>query len=93
VATPRPPITINGFKGERGTNNTPDWARPASNHPQSVNVAFCDGHVRSVRQDVRYTVLVKLMTSFDRASGSDPNTPANNVNPRNSPPLNANDYE
>jgi prepilin-type processing-associated H-X9-DG protein len=90
---PAPPITINGRKGERGANNNLEWARPSSNHVQSVNVAFCDGHVRSLRQDIHYAVLVKLMTSFDRASGVDQNTPANNVNPRTSPPLNANDYE
>ncbi len=39
------------------------WARPSSNHPDSVNVAFCDGSVRRLNDDIGYDVYAQLMTS------------------------------
>jgi prepilin-type N-terminal cleavage/methylation domain-containing protein/prepilin-type processing-associated H-X9-DG protein len=44
---------------------------PSSNHPTIVNVAFCDGHVRTISQDIDYTVYCLLMTPF----GQQCNTP------------------
>ena len=40
-----------------------DYARPASNHPGGVNVAFCDGHIHFLRQDVQYYVYQVLMAA------------------------------
>lgn len=38
-------------------------ARPSSNHPGGVNVAFADGHTQWLRQDIEYPVYVQLMTT------------------------------
>ncbi|HUY87569.1 MAG TPA: DUF1559 domain-containing protein [Pirellulales bacterium] len=45
--------------------------RPTSAHPGGVNVAFCDGHVRFLSQDVDYFLFCLLMTP----NGSQCNTP------------------
>jgi prepilin-type processing-associated H-X9-DG protein/prepilin-type N-terminal cleavage/methylation domain-containing protein len=37
-------------------------ARPSSHHPGRVNVAFCDGHVRSISDSIDYFVYSQLMT-------------------------------
>jgi len=44
---------------------------PASNHPSGVNVAFCDGHIRFLSQDIDYTVFCQLMSP----NGQKCNTP------------------
>src|SRR5487761_1112607 len=41
-------------------------ARPSSNHVTGVNVAFCDGHARFIRQDIDYGVWCLLMTPYGR---------------------------
>jgi len=46
-------------------------ARPFSNHPTIVNVAFCDGHCRTISQDIDYTVFCLMMTPY----GQQCNTP------------------
>ena len=51
--------TING-RGTSGDRH--DVARPSSNHPRGVNVAFCDGRAIFVRQDMDYRVYCALMT-------------------------------
>jgi prepilin-type N-terminal cleavage/methylation domain-containing protein/prepilin-type processing-associated H-X9-DG protein len=43
--------------------NIPLFARPASNHRDGVNVAFCDSHVQYVASDIDYTVYQRLLTS------------------------------
>jgi prepilin-type processing-associated H-X9-DG protein len=42
--------------------NIPRFARPASNHPSGVNVAFCDGHTDFVRDNIDYVVYQQLLT-------------------------------
>jgi prepilin-type N-terminal cleavage/methylation domain-containing protein/prepilin-type processing-associated H-X9-DG protein len=69
IAVATPPYSINGLKGQRGGDTDLKWARPSSNHVHSVNVAFCDGHVRGLRNDVEYWVLAQLMTSSGQLSG------------------------
>lgn len=39
------------------------YARPSSNHPGGVNVAFADSHTQWLRQDIDYKVYVQLMTT------------------------------
>ena len=51
------PINGRGTSAERF-----DRARPSSNHTGGVNVAFCDGHVRFVRDTMEYRVYCALMT-------------------------------
>lgn len=46
----------------------PLFARPASEHGAGVNVAFCDGHVKFVRDDIDYIVYQSLMTPNGRKS-------------------------
>ena len=40
---------------------------PNSNHPTAVNVAFCDGHTRTISQDIDYNVFCLLMTPYGQA--------------------------
>jgi prepilin-type processing-associated H-X9-DG protein len=42
-------------------------ARPSSNHRSGVNVLFCDGHARSISDDIDYGVWCLLMTPNGRA--------------------------
>ncbi|GAB6185392.1 DUF1559 family PulG-like putative transporter [Thermopirellula anaerolimosa] len=46
--------------------------RPSSNHPGGVNVAFCDGHVDFITDDVDYSVYQHLMTPDSKAAGLPP---------------------
>ena len=39
-----------------------DYARPASLHNGTVNVLFCDGSVKGIRNDISYDIYAKLMT-------------------------------
>lgn len=39
------------------------YARPSSNHPGGVNVAFADGHVQFISEKIDYRVYCQLMTS------------------------------
>jgi prepilin-type processing-associated H-X9-DG protein/prepilin-type N-terminal cleavage/methylation domain-containing protein len=43
-------------------SDLPLFARPASNHRGGVNVAFCDGHVSFLRNEIDYTVYQRLLT-------------------------------
>jgi prepilin-type processing-associated H-X9-DG protein len=38
------------------------YARPASAHPEVVNVAFCDGTMREIAETIDYAVYQQLMT-------------------------------
>jgi prepilin-type N-terminal cleavage/methylation domain-containing protein/prepilin-type processing-associated H-X9-DG protein len=64
--------SINSYKRLGGPSNQvasgDDWwlSTPSSNHPASVNVAFVDGHIRALREDIDYRVFVALMTPSGR---------------------------
>ena len=45
------------------------YCRPSSNHPGGVVVAFCDGHVRFINEDMAYDVYKQLMTPNGADSG------------------------
>ena len=62
----KPPYRINGNKGQRTNFNSSAWHIPSSNHPQTVNTAFCDGRVRMINESIRYTVWTQLMTPWGR---------------------------
>jgi prepilin-type N-terminal cleavage/methylation domain-containing protein/prepilin-type processing-associated H-X9-DG protein len=42
------------------------YCRPSSNHPDGINVAFCDGHGTFIRDDIDYRVYQQLMTTQGR---------------------------
>jgi prepilin-type N-terminal cleavage/methylation domain-containing protein/prepilin-type processing-associated H-X9-DG protein len=48
-------------------------SRPSSNHVNAVNVGFCDGRVRLLRDNVSYSVYAKLCAPNDRMQGTVPN--------------------
>ncbi len=82
---------VNIFK-----SNIPRFARPASNHGDGVNVAFCDGHGSFINKDIDYIVYQQLLT----AKGSkcvDPQahaTVAGAINTfRTAPPLSEKDFQ
>jgi prepilin-type processing-associated H-X9-DG protein len=64
-SNPTPEMLING-----GLKNqvvlTSQTARPSSFHSGGVNVAFCDGHVQFLRDDITYPVYVQLMTPLGK---------------------------
>jgi prepilin-type N-terminal cleavage/methylation domain-containing protein/prepilin-type processing-associated H-X9-DG protein len=82
--------------------NLPRFARPASAHGAGVNVAFCDGHIEFLRDDIDYTVYQQLLTANGRKC-VDPRDHDAGVNPpdatypiqkfRRTPPLTADDYQ
>src|SRR5881396_2632595 len=57
-----PKTDVQSINGPGVSADRFDRARPSSNHPGGVNVAFCDGHAQFVRQDMDYRVYVALMT-------------------------------
>jgi prepilin-type processing-associated H-X9-DG protein len=61
------------------TNYT--FARPSSNHGGGVNVAFCDGNVRFLKENIYYPVYVQLMTSnsLQALSATAPTSPPDPV--------------
>ncbi|HEX7376939.1 MAG TPA: DUF1559 domain-containing protein [Pirellulales bacterium] len=54
---------INGPRDRLAIGN----ARPASNHPCGVMVAFCDGHSRFISEDIDYGIYCKLLAPNDAA--------------------------
>lgn len=58
----------------------PRFARPGSNHPGGVNVVFCEGNGRFLREDIDYIVYQQLLTSNGRKC-VDPTDWDNGVNP------------
>ena len=71
----RPVYQINERRDERPGNESgyhpwglsdKRFSRPSSNHGNGVNVAFCDGHSRFLRDDIEYRVYVQLMTPNGR---------------------------
>ena len=64
---PLPPSPTCNVNGKAGTNSQLpqyDFVRPSSNHPGGVNVVFCDGHTRFLREDINYLVYCALMTPY-----------------------------
>ena len=70
--TTSPPASYNRINGNKGQNQASNmtyaYARPASNHPGGVVVAFCDGHVRFIAEDIPYYVYKQLMTPWGYAT-------------------------
>ena len=52
---------INGDKNNTTANDI-IHARPASNHPGICVFTFCDGHIRTLSEDIDYRVYKQLMT-------------------------------
>jgi prepilin-type processing-associated H-X9-DG protein len=65
---PNPPTEgrVNAYAGGDPQLTTINYARPAAYHPGGVNVAFCDGHVRFISEDLDYLVYTLLMTTRGR---------------------------
>jgi prepilin-type N-terminal cleavage/methylation domain-containing protein/prepilin-type processing-associated H-X9-DG protein len=73
---PHPAMKINAPVSSQSVNSpynaSLDYAvHPSSNHPTIVNVAFCDGHCRTISQDIDYNVFCLMMTPY----GQQCNTP------------------
>lgn len=66
ILTAHPGAKINQFRDQPdwplGYSNYLDLARPSSNHPDMVHVAYCDGHVASMNDAIDYVVYGLLMT-------------------------------
>jgi prepilin-type processing-associated H-X9-DG protein len=81
--------------------NRSRFARPASNHPNGVNVAFSDTHIEFVGDNIDYVVYQQLLTANGKKC-VDPRDHDSGVNPpdathpiqifRNAPPLSDEDY-
>jgi hypothetical protein len=90
----RPESELNQPYAASGTR----FARPASNHPDIFNVAFCEGNVREVRDIIDYAVYQQLMTPDGRkaAPADAPNQPFEKTLPDDqrfmNPPLTDADY-
>ena len=75
-AGPLPPSPMCKINGEPGTNSQLpqyDNVRPSSHHPGGVNVTFCGGSTRFLRDEIDYLVYCSLMTvhgSQARVTGS-----------------------
>ncbi len=54
-------LRINGDKNSTTANDI-IHARPASNHPGICVFTFCDGHIRTLSEDIDYRVYKQLMT-------------------------------
>lgn len=74
---------INKDAGGDPTYIKPNYARPSSPHPGLVNVAFCDGHVRTIAQQIDYRVYCLLMAPRDKSTcktdGAYPVTPEDDL--------------
>jgi len=67
------------LNGDSGGNTDPivnsELARASSRHPGVVNVAFCDGHVITQRDNIDWLVLAQLMTPDNYKAGAAANWP------------------
>jgi len=73
TVTPNADQVINGNYDVPGIGLTPDTARPSSYHFGGVNVAFADGSVKFIRENIDYFVYQQLMTP----NGAESDMPAN----------------
>ena len=60
---PTPAMRINGDLTQRTMNA--ETARPSSFHSGGANVAFCDGRVTLLRDDMSYRIYIQLMVPRD----------------------------
>ena len=61
-------MKINGGVSAGSPILSAETARPSSQHPTGVNVAFADGHVNFMREDIDYYVYQQLMTPHGKKS-------------------------
>jgi prepilin-type processing-associated H-X9-DG protein len=82
--------------------NLPRFARPASQHPNGVNAAFCDSSVEFLLDDLDYVVYQQLLTAngkkcVDPVDWNDGVNPPNSNSPiykfRHAPVLSESDYQ
>ena len=71
-----PPLRINQERRERDISKLSEsvainYARPSSNHPGGVNMAFCETRIKFIQESIDYRVYRQLMTSNSTSSGSD----------------------
>ncbi|MEJ5341469.1 MAG: DUF1559 domain-containing protein [Thermogutta sp.] len=67
---------LNGdSSGQTNPIANPELARASSRHPGVVNVAFCDGHVVTQRDNIDWLVLAQLMTPDNYKAGAAANWP------------------
>lgn len=59
---------INAGKTDSGKEGNAEYARPSSYHSGGVNVAFCDTHVLTLRDDIDYGTFAQLMTPYGLGS-------------------------
>jgi prepilin-type N-terminal cleavage/methylation domain-containing protein/prepilin-type processing-associated H-X9-DG protein len=74
-----------GNPNDTANSNSPSttFARPSSYHPGGVNVAYCDGHVEFLHEEIDYYVYCLLMSSNGqrvRTPGTNKLLPNFNVN-------------
>jgi len=86
------PMGINVLYGQSKTGGgapatATGFMRPSAYHPSGVNMAFCDGHVRFLLDDISYSVFQALMTprgsqTYDNTTYTAfPGTPSNPATP------------
>jgi prepilin-type processing-associated H-X9-DG protein/prepilin-type N-terminal cleavage/methylation domain-containing protein len=66
VPAPNPEARINGYVWGDPQLTAMTYARPGAYHPGGVNMAFCDGHVRFISQDIDYLIYALMMTTRGR---------------------------
>jgi prepilin-type N-terminal cleavage/methylation domain-containing protein/prepilin-type processing-associated H-X9-DG protein len=74
----------------------PMFSKPTSNHPGIVNVAFADGHVRSLSENVGYHVYAQLCTPWGKMARDSSGGPIDQWGPLSSymtEPLNEQDIK
>jgi len=76
-------ISINRIKGtsinQANPNLSHDYARPSSNHPSVVNVAFCDRHVSTINENINYVVWAQLMAPWGVQTLNDSGNPPTSI--------------
>lgn len=74
-SSPKPGRQINLEKEREQDVQVDTHVRPSAYHPQGVNIAFCDGHVKFVAQTIEYGMYRQMMTPAGGYSSD-----ANNAN-------------
>lgn len=65
TTNPQPAMRVNGDFNQLILSAA--TARPASYHANGANVAFCDGRVATLRDDIDYRIYIQLMVPQDAA--------------------------
>jgi hypothetical protein len=74
----RPNAKNKGTQRHQGSTNL--IARPSSNHAKSMNVAFCNIHVKVVKENIDYRVYAHLCTPFGQEQKQCPPRSSSYVN-------------